>query len=313
MPDYYTFGNFKRAIQNPSLFLYESRRIAGSPFHSMYNQYINKKSENGIDVMSEDWDNLIILDACRYDYFASQNSLDGKLEEVTSRGKRSWEFMEGNFVGREFHDTVYVTANPHTSKLDDDLFHSVELLLNRWDDEIGTVQPEEVVSAAVEAHESYPNKKLIIHFMQPHRPYIGPTAEKLRERVDLVGFDNSSDGVQIWGAAKQGDITVSEVRKAYSESLEGVLDHVETLLDNINGKSVVTSDHGEMLGERIFPFANRLWGHSEGIATHTLLKVPWLIIDSDKRRETYQETPSTNMEFEEDVIQDRLQALGYKT
>ncbi len=313
MPDYYTFENLKRAVRNPNLILYELRRITGLPFNQAYSTYFDKNCGQGIDVMSKDWDNLIIIDACRYDYFAAQNWLDGKLQSVTSRGKRSWEFMQGNFVGREFHDTVYVTANPHTDKLDQDLFHSVDLLLDRWDEDIGTVQPNEVVDAAIEAHNTYPNKKLIIHFMQPHRPYLGPMAEKLRERVDLVGYDNASDGVQIWGAAKQGDVSVSEIRKAYSESLDIVLEHVENLLENINGKSVITSDHGEMLGERIFPFANRLWGHSEGISTPTLREVPWLVISTEQRRTVCSDPPITTTQTDANIVQDRLQALGYQT
>jgi len=312
MPDYYTLENFKRAIRNPNLFLYEIRRVAGNPFHYMYDRYIVNKIGDGIDVMNEDWDNLIILDACRYDYFAAQNWLDGELQAATSKGKRSWEFMEKNFVGYEFHDTVYVTANPHVTKLNKDLFHSVEVLLDRWNDDIGTVQPEEVVSAAIEAHETYPNKKLIIHFMQPHRPYIGPTAEELRERVELVGFDNSSEGVQIWGAVKQGDVSISEVRKAYSESLDIVLQHVETLLQEVDGKSIITSDHGEMLGERIFPFTNRLWGHTEGINTVPLRNVPWYTINTEQRRNICSDPPVTSPELDKNTVQDQLRALGYK-
>lgn len=312
MADHYTLKDAKRAINNPKLFSYELKRLASLPFYSGYSRYYNMKYENGCEIMAEDWDNLILIDACRHDYFIAQNWIDGKLKTVTSKGKRSWEFMQGNFQGRKLHDTVYITANPHTTKLNKDTFHAVDLLLDRWDDEIGTVQPEDVVKAAVEAHRTYPNKRLIIHFMQPHRPYLGPTADELRERINLVGYNNSSEGIQIWGAVKQGDVSVAEVRKAYSESLDIVLKYVEKLLNELDGKSVVTSDHGEMLGEQIMPFGSKLWGHSEGFDTATLRQVPWLIVDSDQRREITQEAPIAIEQLDQSLVEDRLEALGYK-
>jgi len=83
MPEYYTLENFKRAIRNPNLFLYEIRRIAGIPLYHMYDNYVNNKLKNGIDVMDENWDNLIILDACRHDYFAAQNSVPHKTSSAS--------------------------------------------------------------------------------------------------------------------------------------------------------------------------------------------------------------------------------------
>ena len=39
--------------------------------HYVIENYYKKKPNRGIYVMGEDWDNLIILDACRYDMFES--------------------------------------------------------------------------------------------------------------------------------------------------------------------------------------------------------------------------------------------------
>lgn len=311
MRKHYNIDNLRRAVSNPVLIAREILRLTSLPFHKGYGYYLDKQYGNGIDVMAQDWDNLIILDACRYDSVKSQNGIDGELEAVVSAGNRSWEFMQANFTGKQFHDTVYVTANPYANRLDDDVFHAVDLLLDRWDDEIGTVQPQDVVEAAIEAHETYPNKRLIVHFMQPHRPYLGPTADELRERVDLIGYRNQGDGLQIWGAAKERKVTVSEIRRAYSESLDIVLDHVSELLEQIDGKSIITSDHGEMLGERVFPFTSRVWGHSEGFTTPQLRTVPWLVVPGNERRNISAEGSTESESLEEDVVQERLQALGY--
>ncbi|MDZ7731073.1 MAG: hypothetical protein U5K37_09340 [Natrialbaceae archaeon] len=262
--------------------------------------------------MAADWDNLVILDACRYDYFERQHAFDADVQRVVSPGKMSWEFMEQSFLGETFHDTIYVTSNPFATRLPEDTFFETQYLIDEWDDEIGTIHPEDVISAAREAHEDHPDKRLILHFMQPHRPYLGPTAEELRERVNLVGYRNEGDGLQIWGAAKEGKVTVDEVRTAYSESLDIVLEEVERFLAEFDGKTVITADHGEMLGERVMPVTSRVWGHSEGFSTPTLRVVPWVEIDGETRREITVSPPVAAEEtLDDDEITDRLEALGY--
>lgn len=315
MENHYTLENLKRVLRNPVLAGREALRIASWPIHQTYGWYTNSRyHDESIDVMSADWDNLILLDAARFDYFEEVNSIRGTLRKEVSRGKKSWEFIEENFLGREFHDTIYVTANPFSTDIPEDTFHYVDHLHARaWDERIGTVQPEEVVEAAIRAHEEYPNKRLIVHYMQPHRPFLGETAEMLRERLDLQGYGQHDDGIQIWGAVKQRDVTVEQIRSAYKESLNIGLESIEELLEQLSGKSVVTSDHGEMLGERMFPFTTRVWGHMEGFDTPTLREVPWLEVESDNRRNVRSERPveSDGTDLTDSEVSNRLEALGY--
>jgi hypothetical protein len=140
----------------------------------------------------------------------------------------------------------------------------------------------------------------------------GKTAERLRERVGLVGYRNEGDGLQIWGAVKEGEVTADEVRTAYAETLEIVLEEVEGFIEEFDGKSVITADHGEMLGERVTPVTSRVWGHSEGFSTPTLRVVPWLEIEGDRRREITASRPvNTEETLDDGKITDRLEALGY--
>jgi hypothetical protein len=276
-----------------------------------YGYYVDKQT-TAIDVMAEDWDNLFILDACRADYFETQHDFDGSAERVIAPGKMSWEFMQETFLGKQFHDTIYITSNPFATRLPKDTFFKTEYLIDEWDDEIGTIHPEDVVAAGTAAHKEHPNKRLILHFMQPHRPYLGPTADRLRERVNLKGYRNEGDGLQIWGAAKEKRVTVEEVRQAYSESLDIVLEVVEDALEEFDGKTVLTADHGEMLGERVFPFTSRVWGHSEGFSTPTLREVPWLELSAESRRDIIESSPiDANDTLDDDTVEDRLEALGY--
>lgn len=315
MKRHYTLENLGRALRNPELIGREALRLASWPIHRAYGAYTNSQyNDDGIDVMGADWDNLVLLDAARFDYFEATNGIDGTLRKEISRGKKSWEFIEANFLNRSLHDTVYVTANPFSTEIPEGTFHHVDHLHARtWDDRIGTVQPENVLESAIEAHEQYPNKRLIVHYMQPHRPYLGETAEMLRDRLDLQGYGHHDEGIQIWGAVKQRDVTIEEIRAAYTESLEIVLNSADELLEGLPGKSVVTSDHGEMLGERVFPFTTRVWGHMEGFDTPTLREVPWLEVESEARRPVESERPveSDGAELTDGEVADRLEALGY--
>jgi hypothetical protein len=314
MKGHYRLENLIRALRNPVLIGREALRLASWPLHQAYGKYVTSQFENGsVDVMSADWDNLIILDAARFDIFEDVNIINGSLRKEVSCGKKSWEFIEENFVGRELHDTVYVTANPFSTDIPEGTFFDIKHLhANQWDDRIGTVQPDEVVKAAVEAHMRYMDKRLIIHFMQPHRPYIGGMAERLRERLDLQGYGGHDEGIQIWGAVKQGDVSIVEVRQAYTESTEIAIQYIDELLTELPGKSVVSSDHGEMLGERVFPFTTRVWGHMEGFDTPKLREVPWLVVDADERREVLSEEPiDSKTDLDDAEITNRLETLGY--
>jgi hypothetical protein len=270
--------------------------------------------------MMRDWDNLIILDACRYDTFAKRDQISGNLSKVVSRASHSWEFMKQNFLGRDCHDTVYVTANPHAERLPDDIFYTVENILDKWDSEYETVHPDDVVAAAVEAHNRYPNKRLIVHFMQPHEPWIGPTMDQLLERVDLHGYDKDHahegedqniSGKKVWTAVRSGKITRQEMNQAYQESLDIVLRYSNELIEELGGKSVITADHAELLGERLLPLTPRIYGHPHSIDSPSLCEVPWLEIPSEERRKVISEEPIGFERMDDKMVNDRLAALGY--
>lgn len=66
----------------------------------------------GTDIFEDEgWDNLVILDACRYDAFSEQTPSRGTLESRESRGSASEQFIQGNFTGKTLYDVVYVSAN----------------------------------------------------------------------------------------------------------------------------------------------------------------------------------------------------------
>ncbi|WP_254547457.1 hypothetical protein [Halomarina pelagica] len=287
-----------------------------------YFEYV--AGDDGIDVMAEDWDNLVILDACRYDMFADLNTIQGRLESRRSRGSNTPEFLRENFAGRRLEDTVYVTANPQVDvRLPADTFHAVvSVWQDHWDDDLNTVHPEAMAEETVKAAERYPEKRLIAHFVQPHYPFIGPTGRDLigkQAGMELSkrladGADAEQDYEHVWDMLKRGAIDRETVWRAYRENLEIALPHVETLLDHLPGTTVVTSDHGNLLGERPTPcpVPMRMYGHPEGIHTEHLVKVPWLVVEGETRKTIVAEAGvESDRAATAEETQKRLEDLGY--
>lgn len=290
-------------------------RAISRVIHPLFSSSFRAIHGTGIDVINADWDTLILLDACRYDDFESQHDLPGRLEKRISRGADSPEFIKKNFAGRELHDTVYVTANPHVHMIDDDVFHAIiDDPLSKWDPKTKCVRPEEVTEAAKRAHEEYPNKRIIVHYMQPHDPPLGPTGDELREQIDLGGVETTEESseVRLFEAVANGDIEVKKARKAYRETLDIVLKEVEELLAEIDGRVVVSADHGEMFGEQPYPILGRLYEHYRHPHTAELCKVPWLVIDRGSRRSTVSEPPVHTKDTADEGLEEKLEALGYR-
>jgi len=297
----------KWSLESPSLFFRELNRL-----------YYKRRcgpgyNRAGMDVMEEDWDTLIILDACRYNLFKKENTLAGQLSRRISRGSHTSEFLRGNFDGGTFHDTVYTTASPQLAKRRNEIdveFHAVENIWHgdQWDSEKRTVPPEVMTKAGIESHNTYSRKRHIVHYIQPHYPFIGYDFDNGASTVGQKGHD-------IWEQLIRGrvDIPPETIWEAYRDNLKLVIEAVHQLIGQINGKIVVTSDHGNMIGEQSAPFPITEWGHPPGIYTKELITVPWLIVDNETRRDVQPEIPCNDINVaDESIIEDRLNSLGYR-
>lgn len=257
-----------------------------------------------------DWDNLVILDACRYDVFAERHDLPGRLERRTLESSSTLDFLERYIDGADLRDTVYVTANPqfrrHRERFDVSFHDVIDIWEGAgWDEALATVPPEAVLEAAIEAHERYPNKRLVVHFLQPHHPFIGPTGRD-ELQLDSIGH--------FYGRVFTGELDVDDgvIRQAYEENFDIVIESVKRLLGRLEGRTVVTADHGEMMGETARPIPLTEYGHPSGLFTPELVTVPWLVYENGSRREITPEEPVTANEPRAGAdVKRRLQDLGY--
>jgi len=278
----------------------------------------------GQDFMQRDWDNLLILDACRADLF--EEALDvsqfDEYERVHSVGCSSPEWMRNTFGNVTYSDTVYVTANPWISKTSPDSFHEI---VNLWieagelsEDQIRnadgaidtvgvsggvTIHPDELSDAAREIQKEYPDQRLIVHYFQPHAPVVGNPAGTRKDEIrgDLHPGDD----------LKAGNVSREEVWEGYLNNLLYAFDYADELAEDLGGRTVFTADHGELFGEWLWPFPLRAYAHPDGVRHPKLTQVPWAVKEVGERREVTA-GELAHHEADEDIIDDRLRNLGYK-
>lgn len=150
----------------------------------------------------------------------------------------------------------------------------------------------------------YPNKRHLVHYHQPHTPFIGPTGQKyFNELPHKLGWID-------------GNISISDeiIQQAYEENVKIILQEVEQLLTHLEGKTVISADHGEVLGERGTPVPLKHYGHMSGYYIDELTTVPWFIVETENRRTITEESKRRSEIETSDMVEinDRLEKLGYK-
>lgn len=259
----------------------------------------------GTNVYERDWDVLVVLDACRVDLLrsvADEYAFLDDVERVESVGSMSKEWMAKTFTDEyadEVANTAYVTSNVFSERmLSNDRFQDVdEVWRYCWDEESNTVLPRPVTDRAVRIARDADPDRLIVHYVQPHHPFLGLDAEFDAEPFGPALSDTVVD------ALRKGKIDFETFWAAYQNNLRRVLDDVELLLSNVDADRVaITADHGDALGE---------WGiydHPVGCLHPAVRTVPWATTSATDRG-TYE--PETERGETESAVTERLRALGY--
>lgn len=300
--------------------MYVSFSALKTPILSATRLYHHLRSRGKrVDVTTEDWDTLVILDACRYDMFERLNTLPGTLESRLSLGSATDEFIRENFGSETYNDIVYVTANPRVNTSLEGQFHRIiNVWEDGWDSDLQTVPPKTIADETVRANDRYPNKRIVSHFIQPHAPFIGEFGRKhfknhstLSNHVPDIESDENTSG-NIWTLLRHRDVEIEAVKRAYEENLKITLPHVARIREAEPGKTVVTSDHGNLLGERISPFMRRFYGHPSRFQAPALIRVPWLEHDGGDRRDITTDQPESETTTDiDDAVEEKLEHLGY--
>lgn len=293
----------KKGLRNPSLITREAVSFGSRVVYKIFGG-----NPFGEFIVEQDWDNIIILDACRYDLFVGCNIFDGQLRQFISRSSSTGSFVRQNFSNGPYKDIVYVSANPnpadHEGVQNIDFAGIEEVWDSGWDDELHTVPPAEMVRRTMEADQKYPNKRLISHFLQPHYPWVGPKGREFINEHGVVW--NWGENEHIWQKLAKGKYKKSKIWALYKENLEVTLPYVKELSNGLHGKTVITSDHGNAFGEY------GIYGHPEYMYIPALTKVPWLELPHNNRKDI-QEADGVEHFTDDDISKGQLRNLGYLT
>lgn len=297
------FAKIRRALKHPEAIKRRVRIALAQTF--------TRSDKPRISYLDRDWDVLVILDACRYDLFEKLNPFDTPVQKVHSNATHTTEFLKQNFEDKKYLDLVYITASPQVARSNAEFAHVEHVWKNHWDNAKRTVLPEEMTDVALSVSERFQNKRLIIHYMQPHYPFIGPKGDKISDRIDYASYKSENDEARIWEHLAASRIETGIVQAAYEENLELALPAVKRLVSNISGKVVVTSDHGNVFGEQVCWLPLKIHGHPPNIPTPNLTAVPWVELPWEQRRKAKQaETRSSDYSIDQD-LQQKLEDLGY--
>ena len=279
-----------------------------------------------------DWDILVVIDACRYDYFKKyyREIFDnGKLQKVKSPAVWTFGWIVETFKGKVWHDIVllknwvsgYVLSKEEFDMESKDWIITDVIKHMKYQSyakkkffdtvikmqpgkEYATLYPEDAYNKTLDAIKKYPDKKIVLFFRQVHEPYlywlernmvpdeeqdwrpgdskIGQikrliyvnfiqkilTSEQMWKIVDTFGLQPNGPTGNIW--LKYG---WEGVIKGYTEDMKTVLRYAKKLADKYPDKKVViTSDHGELLGE------HGRFGHTTNKRYKEVVEVPWFVI-----------------------------------
>lgn len=258
----------------------------------------------------QDWDVLIILDACRYDYFEKhyKKFMSGKLKSMESVATDTVEWLVKTF-NETYHDIIYVSASAfinseiesksekYTFFANEKFFKIIDVWDSGLDEELGVVRAEVVNSEYKKYKLKYPHKKFILHYMQPHYPFVPLSIVNPDSRVgkrfasksswikrsisklfrffhlNLLEIRNkfgSPTNQVFYLRRKYGD---KRLREEYEKNLLYVLEKVGKILPEIDGKVVIIGDHGTLLGE------HGKYGHFGHKRYKEILEVPYFEVE----------------------------------
>ena len=268
----------------------------------------------GINYAEADWDTLVILDACRADLFEEVTSINrwDEYRQVNSGSGATPVWFKRKWDG-EYGDIVYVAGTPVLSRCAPGSFHYiVECWQNAINKKLNAPDPKVVTESAVKAHKEFPNKRVVVHYIQPHYPFLKDPDLHFTEFEGTKQWDVDADprAGNIWEALRAGIVNKNEVWSGYRRNLEYILNELDTLLDYVDGRVVISSDHGNLLGELTYPIPFREYGHPMHSVQPALTTVPWAVNDGERRDIVTGEADSTSKATSQE-IQNHLKALGY--
>jgi len=276
-------------------------------------------------ILQRDWDVLLIIDTCRYDFFEETYKEifgnTGKLRKIISPATWTGAWVAEIFHGEKLDDTIFISAHkwlnskgPSSEQVrvfserlkygkmirELDATKIFKDIVDVWsfgyDEKIRAICPNIMTNETIKTIEKNPGCRTITQYYQIHDPYLYYTNDRPK-KAKKISFENLqiflgnviSDEVLCKLREMTGRLPVNALsyyylkygkeglRKGYREDLKMMLNYAKKIVDKFpNKKVVITSDHGERLGE------GGDFGHS-GQHDKVVIEVPWFEISPRKK------------------------------
>jgi len=258
------------------------------------------------NAMDREWDILILLDGCRYDYFKEYNTIKGNLKKVVSPSTGTKDWFE-RIINSKCDDIIYLTpiVKFDTWYPNHGLFKEVKLWGDKKSFKYSALNPLDISRIAGEYIKKYPNKRIIVHFLVPHPPFLTMAPEHkekikkeslktdenikksklkrkflfiiwmLKQRFPTIIFWHLERLLGLHGGMlvlyKTGGFKL--IRELYRNNLILALSAINKIYTR--GKMIITADHGQRLGEY------GMFGHG-GWRSKSVIEVPWFEVEKCK-------------------------------
>jgi hypothetical protein len=252
------------------------------------------------------------------------------LKKAISPAISTLEWLDETFKNKKCDDIIYITSNPLVNprgvyitkniRFDGSKYFKrvIDIWDLDWDDNLNTVHPKKVTQAALASIDINPKNRFIVHYMQPHTPYIYYAEKDIKNgkknvvktrrnrKENKKGLKNEFKkindligpiyrfllGVEnIWRIRglfnlKQDYLSDIWYRyggrkgiiKGYTEDLKLALKYVKTLTEKFPNKKIIITADH---GEKLGE-EKGIYGHGKhkiGKTKKELIEIPWLEIE----------------------------------
>jgi len=217
------------------------------------------------------WDWLVILDACRYDFF-KELWKKSQVEARISYGSCTVEFLHKM---PPIPNSILVSGHPFPLKRKDKFTTVVDV---GFDYNLNTSPPHFITNyVRNNLKRLLVYRRRVLWFLQPHHPYIGETKLNVPIYEDVKNRRMSPERNTIRrliNAKRRGIL-----EKAYRDNLILVLKELEKILPLMKGTVVITADHGEGLGKPLRPQDQPVFSHPCNRWEWEVRLVPYTVIN----------------------------------
>jgi hypothetical protein len=251
-------GLVKKGLENPD-------RVLPYVYEKAHNKRVELRHGRGLpdqkNLIYSHLENeefvLVVLDACRYDYFKSEyeDYFGGSLSKVWSPAgaTRKWarKVWKGDF------DLTYVSANPYIGikhekgggeyTAEEHIDEIVKVWDFGWDSKLNTVHPSTVTDVALGEASRQPKVRQVVHYIQPHKPYVGEDSFSIW-MDDVSGSEQEYEYTQEEKEdflSRTDEVTIEEITKydiTWADRKQYGIDAPEMGVETLLSNGVITEE-----------------------------------------------------------------------